>query len=197
MEREPTCPLLVGREFLATANAVIDCKKAKIMVGERLTRLIFGVRELDFGEDNVPCWTTIGKRESYKPRTSEDGISAQPLYYAKRDFWDNHFPEEWAIARDAEVYPFKDVFVFRKMVEFLAAIPINLKGNIWESKDLVEDTIDWDKPPKERDGAWHIMVELIDLDGKKKENIFFTDPGDVARINPDGVARLATGKFDF
>ncbi|GJY25757.1 reverse transcriptase domain-containing protein [Tanacetum coccineum] len=30
MEREPTCPLLVGRGFLATANAVIDCKKAKI-----------------------------------------------------------------------------------------------------------------------------------------------------------------------
>ncbi|GJT85058.1 DNA damage-inducible protein 1-like protein [Tanacetum coccineum] len=34
MEREPTSPLLVGRGFLATANAVIDCKKAKIAVGE-------------------------------------------------------------------------------------------------------------------------------------------------------------------
>ncbi|GJT93869.1 MAK10-like protein [Tanacetum coccineum] len=33
MEREPTCPLLVGIGFLATANAVIDCKKAKIAVG--------------------------------------------------------------------------------------------------------------------------------------------------------------------
>ncbi|GJQ96021.1 MAK10-like protein [Tanacetum coccineum] len=129
-------------DFSQPAIAVIDCKKAKIAVGERLTRSIFGVRELDFGEDNVPCWTTIGKRESYNPQTSEDGISAQPPYYAKRDFWYNHLPEEWAIARDAEVYPFKDVFVFRKMVEFLAAIPINLKGNIWESKDLVEDTID-------------------------------------------------------
>ncbi|GKC34603.1 MAK10-like protein [Tanacetum coccineum] len=32
MEREPTCPLVVGRGFLATANAVIDCKKAKIAV---------------------------------------------------------------------------------------------------------------------------------------------------------------------
>ncbi|GKB51329.1 hypothetical protein Tco_0902082 [Tanacetum coccineum] len=131
-----------GLFILPSSNCRIDCKKAKIAVGERLTRSIFGVRELDFGEDNVPCWTTIGKRESYNPQTSEDGISAQPPYYAKRDFWYNHLPEEWAIARDAEVYPFKDVFVFRKMVEFLAAIPINLKGNIWESKDLVEDTID-------------------------------------------------------
>ncbi|GJT15129.1 DNA damage-inducible protein 1-like protein [Tanacetum coccineum] len=76
MEREPTCPLLVGRGFLAIANAVIDYKKAKITVGEGLTRSIFGVRELDFGEDNVPYWTTIGKHESYNPRNSEDGISA-------------------------------------------------------------------------------------------------------------------------
>ncbi|GJS75484.1 DNA damage-inducible protein 1-like protein [Tanacetum coccineum] len=54
MEREPTCPLLVGRGFLATANSVIDCKKAKIAVGEGLTRSIFRVEELDFGDDNEP-----------------------------------------------------------------------------------------------------------------------------------------------
>ncbi|GJX20943.1 MAK10-like protein [Tanacetum coccineum] len=34
MEREPTCPLRVGRRFLATANTVIDCKKANIAIGE-------------------------------------------------------------------------------------------------------------------------------------------------------------------
>ncbi|GKD34468.1 hypothetical protein Tco_1249977, partial [Tanacetum coccineum] len=135
-------------------------------------RSIFGVRELDFGEDNVPYWTTIGKRESYKPRTSEDGISARPPYSEKRDFGDNHFLGEWAISRDAEVNPFRDVLVFRKMVEFLDVIPINLKGNMWESKDLVENTIDWDKPPKEGDGAWHIRVELIDPDGEKFDRAF-------------------------
>ncbi|GKB91069.1 hypothetical protein Tco_0963341 [Tanacetum coccineum] len=74
MEREPTCPLLAGRGFLATANVVIDCKKAKMVVEEGLTRSIFGVKELDFGDDNETYWTTIGKRESYKPRTSKDGI---------------------------------------------------------------------------------------------------------------------------
>ncbi|GJT77736.1 hypothetical protein Tco_1044461 [Tanacetum coccineum] len=31
---------------------------------------------------------------------------------------------------------------------------------------------------------------------EKKKNVF-TDPGDGIRINPDGVARSATGKFDF
>ncbi|GJX19870.1 MAK10-like protein [Tanacetum coccineum] len=29
MEKEPACPLLVGRGFLATASVVIDCRKAK------------------------------------------------------------------------------------------------------------------------------------------------------------------------
>ncbi|GKA80221.1 MAK10-like protein [Tanacetum coccineum] len=74
MERELTCLLLVGRGFLATANAVIDFKKAKIAIGEGLIRSIFGVKELDFGDDNVPYWTTIGKRKSYRTQTSKDGI---------------------------------------------------------------------------------------------------------------------------
>ncbi|GJS12667.1 MAK10-like protein [Tanacetum coccineum] len=172
MEREPTCPLLVGRGFLATANAVIDCKKAKIAVGEGLTRSIFRVKELDFGEDNEPYWTTIGKFESYKPRTSDGGIGTRPPYYAKRDFWNNHSPGEWEIARDVEVNPFKDVLVFRKMVEFLGAILINLKGNMWESKDLIKNPINWNRPPKEGDGVCHIRIELINLDGEKFDRAF-------------------------
>ncbi|GKB57431.1 MAK10-like protein [Tanacetum coccineum] len=44
MEKDPATPLLVGRGFLATANAVIDCKKAKIAVGEGITMSIFRVK---------------------------------------------------------------------------------------------------------------------------------------------------------
>ncbi|GJX30834.1 MAK10-like protein [Tanacetum coccineum] len=115
IEREPTCPLLVGRGFFATANALIDCKKAKIAVGDGLTR-------------------------------------------------------------DAKVNPFKDVLVFRKTVGFLGVIPINLKENMWESENLVENNIDWNRPPKERDGAWHIRIELIDHDGEKFDRAFQSIP---------------------
>ncbi|GJY75411.1 MAK10-like protein [Tanacetum coccineum] len=97
MKKDLETPLLVGRGFLATTNAVIDCRKAKIEVGEGITK-------------------------SYKPRPSSDGI-------------------EWEIARDAEINPFKDVLVFRRMIEFLGALPINLKGNMWESEDLIENPI--------------------------------------------------------
>ncbi|GJX67032.1 retrovirus-related pol polyprotein from transposon TNT 1-94 [Tanacetum coccineum] len=42
MKKDPKTPLLVGRGFLTTANAVIDCKMAKIAVGEGITRQDLG-----------------------------------------------------------------------------------------------------------------------------------------------------------
>nr|GEZ18972.1 hypothetical protein [Tanacetum cinerariifolium] len=41
MKEDPKTTLLVEREFLATANAVIACRKAKIVVGEGITRKFF------------------------------------------------------------------------------------------------------------------------------------------------------------
>ncbi|GJV86008.1 MAK10-like protein [Tanacetum coccineum] len=75
-----------------------------------------------------------------------------------------HLPREWEVARDAELNPFKDTLAFRRMVKFLGAIPINLKSNMRESEDLIKKTINWDKPPKNRDGAWHAKIRLIDPD---------------------------------
>ncbi|GJZ73457.1 MAK10-like protein [Tanacetum coccineum] len=124
IKKDPETPFLVGRRFLATANEVIDC------------------------EEEAPYWTTLGKRESYKPHPSSDGVGTQILYYVRKDFLNCHFPGECEIARDAEINPFKDVLVFGRMVEFLRAIPINLKSNMWESEYLINNPINWNKPPK-------------------------------------------------
>ncbi|GKC40120.1 MAK10-like protein [Tanacetum coccineum] len=94
MKKDPKTPLLVGRGFLATANAVIDCMMAKIAVGEGITRSVFGVKGVDLGEEEAPYWTTLGKRESYKPRPHSDGIGAQTPYYARKDFLDCYLPKE-------------------------------------------------------------------------------------------------------
>ncbi|GJX94170.1 hypothetical protein Tco_0348756 [Tanacetum coccineum] len=66
--------------------------------------------------------------------------------------------------------------VFIKMVEFLGTIPINLNGNMWESKELTEKKIDWNKPPKEEDGVRHIKIEMIDPDGEKFNKTFQSIP---------------------
>nr|GEV94195.1 hypothetical protein [Tanacetum cinerariifolium] len=116
-------------------------KKAKMAVGEGITWSVFGVKEIDLESEEVPYWTTLGRRESYGPRLSMDGIGDQTPFYARIDFLDHHLPGEWKIARDAKLIPFKDVLMFRKMIEFLEALPINLKGNMWESEDLIENPI--------------------------------------------------------
>ncbi|GJR26500.1 hypothetical protein Tco_1102732 [Tanacetum coccineum] len=118
MKKDPETPLLVGRGFLATANAVIDCRMAKIAVEEGIIRSVFGAKGVYLGEEEAPYWTTLGKRESHKPRPSLDGVGAQTPYYARKDFLDCHLPGEWEISRDVELNPFKDTLVFRRMVIF-------------------------------------------------------------------------------
>ncbi|GKD66312.1 MAK10-like protein [Tanacetum coccineum] len=119
MKNDLATPLLVRRGFLATVSIVRDCRKAKIAVGEGVTRSIFGEKEIDPCNEEIPSWTTLGKQESYTPRPSTDGIGARTPYYAKKDFTDYHFPGEWELTRDAELNPFKDILVFRKMAKFL------------------------------------------------------------------------------
>ncbi|GKC72467.1 hypothetical protein Tco_1118350 [Tanacetum coccineum] len=88
--KDPETLLLVGRGFLATANAVIDCRMAKIAKGEGITRSVFRVKGVDLGEEKAPYWTTHRKKESYKPQPLSDGIGARTPYYARKDFLDCH-----------------------------------------------------------------------------------------------------------
>ncbi|GJS90594.1 hypothetical protein Tco_0773230 [Tanacetum coccineum] len=120
-------PVGIVKDVELPPSIVIDCRMAKITVGKGITRSVFSVKGVDLGEEEAPYWTTLGKRESYKPRPSSDGIGVQPPYYAWKDFLNCHLPGEWEISRDVKLNPFKDTLVFRRMVEFLGAIPINLK----------------------------------------------------------------------
>ncbi|GJV01817.1 MAK10-like protein [Tanacetum coccineum] len=54
LDMKTETPLLVGRGFLATANAVIDFRMAKIAVGEGITRSVFDVKGIDLGEEETP-----------------------------------------------------------------------------------------------------------------------------------------------
>ncbi|GKB92216.1 hypothetical protein Tco_0964488 [Tanacetum coccineum] len=38
---------------------------------------------------------------------------------------------------------------------------------MWESEDLIKNPINWDKPPKNEDWAWHAKIRLIDPDGEE------------------------------
>ncbi|GJZ01408.1 hypothetical protein Tco_0519369 [Tanacetum coccineum] len=46
--------------------------------------------------------------------------------------------------------------------------PVRIVKDVeWESKDLVENKIDWNKPPKNGDGAWHVKIRIINPDGEE------------------------------
>ncbi|GJT89199.1 MAK10-like protein, partial [Tanacetum coccineum] len=108
LKKDLETPLLVGRGFLETANAVIDCRKDKIAVGEGITWSVFRVKETNPSEEEAPYWTTLGKRESYKPQPSSDGVGAQTPYYARKEFMDSHLLGESEVARDVEINPFNN-----------------------------------------------------------------------------------------
>nr|GEY18559.1 hypothetical protein [Tanacetum cinerariifolium] len=77
IKKDPETPLLVGRGFLATANAVIDCRMAKIAVGKGITRLVLGVKGVELGEEEAPYWSTLRNRESYKPWHRSNGVARE------------------------------------------------------------------------------------------------------------------------
>ncbi|GJS53358.1 MAK10-like protein [Tanacetum coccineum] len=75
----------------------------------------------------------------------KDTLGPETPFYLKNEFMITSPPGAWEIT--------KDVLVFRKMVKFIGAIPINLKSNKWESEDMFHDGWNWKKPPQEGDGA--------------------------------------------
>ncbi|GKA68882.1 hypothetical protein Tco_0768799 [Tanacetum coccineum] len=53
--------------------------------------------------------------------------------------------------------------------------PVGIVKNV-ESEELIEKRMDWNKPPKEGDGVWHINIELVDPDGDKFNRTFQSIP---------------------
>ena len=180
MKSDHTCPLLIGRGFLATISALIDCRTSKIAVGEGESRSVYDVKKhaYDTGEEPIPPWVELDRRPSrYGPWVSGDFIGPQRQFYLEQDFIDRTHSVEQLLARDIELDPFEDPLVYRKMVEFLGTFPINLGMNKWKSEDD-KDEWNWKKPPKEGDGRWHIKLTLYDPDGEKFEKAYKTKPTD-------------------
>ncbi|GKC27401.1 MAK10-like protein [Tanacetum coccineum] len=176
IKKDPTCLLLVGRGFLATANAIIDCKGAKIVVGEGLNKSTYRAIQQEFCDEEESDWTTVVRRPFYGPRNDDIIIGLKKPCYLEDEYVYMCQPEESYIIRDAELNPFKDHLVFRKMIDFLGTIPINLKGNKWKPESEFDDKWDWKRPPKESDGEWHVKIEIMDPDGRHFNKTFRTMP---------------------
>jgi len=137
MNKDPTCPLLVGRGFLATASAIIDCKMSKIVVGEGSARSIYHVKKHSYYNEGekIPYEIMLDRKPSrYGPWTNRDFVGPRRPFYLEETFVSNSTLNQQQLARDIEVNPFEDTLVFRKMTEFLGTLPINLSMNWWKGE---------------------------------------------------------------
>ncbi|GKE15233.1 hypothetical protein Tco_1422810, partial [Tanacetum coccineum] len=69
-----------------------------------------------------------------------------------------------------------------------------------ESKELIEKRIDWNRPPKEEDGALHIKIELIDPDGEKFDKTFQSIPTTrklSEKENPSEIINLDYDSYEY
>ncbi|GJW89666.1 hypothetical protein Tco_0167219 [Tanacetum coccineum] len=101
----------------------------------------------NFSEDMLrACVNSIWQRLCLQPLPLAEFFMQQQFSTAtvikKKDFKDTHVPGKWEMARDAELNPFRDVLVFREMVESLGAIPVNFKGNMLKFEDMVDKKMD-------------------------------------------------------
>ena len=123
----------------------------------------------DNDEEQTPHWVDMNRKPSrYGLWINGDFIGPQRLLYLEKEFVNRTYSVEQILARDTELNPFEYPLVFRRMIEFLGVLPINLGMNKWKSESS-KHTWNWNKPPKEGDGSWHIKMTLYDPDGENFE----------------------------
>lgn len=209
MNKDPTCPLLVGRGFLATASAIIDCKMSKIVVGEGSARSIYHVKKHSYYNEGekIPYEIMLDRKPSrYGPWTNRDFVGPRRPFYLEETFVSNSTLNQQQLARDIEVNPFEDTLVFRKMTEFLGTLPINLSMNWWKGEsEKAKYNQNWDRPPSDGNGEWHIRMTIYDPNGEKLENTYRTkrtkrklkDKFDPYDILEDKLTYIGTQEHDF
>ncbi|GJR26016.1 hypothetical protein Tco_1102248 [Tanacetum coccineum] len=105
---DPKLPLLLGRPFLRTCRAIIDMGRAFKMEGE----------------DDWLGSFEVGRDED---RNMKYGPVVPSFIDIKDDM-------EKALAMEAYFNPFKNVIVFKKLVDFFGSLPVQLKNLDWGNK---------------------------------------------------------------
>ncbi|GJR69708.1 retrovirus-related pol polyprotein from transposon TNT 1-94 [Tanacetum coccineum] len=139
---DPELPLLLGRPFLRTCGAIIDMVRAFEMEGE---------------DD----W--LG---SFEVGRDEDGNVKYGL--VAPSFIDIEDDIERVLAMEAYFNPFKNVIVFKKLVDFLGSLPVQLKNLDWGNEGYeTYKKVDGDED-------WHARFEIVTPSGRKFNRAFKT-----------------------
>ncbi|GKE44074.1 putative ribonuclease H-like domain-containing protein [Tanacetum coccineum] len=160
-------PLLLGRPFLRTCGAVIDIGRGTISTNDGVIRHTYFPKprakaylenfEIDEEDDWISCFN-VGR--------DEDGNTKYgPMAPSFLDIEDEM---ERALAMEAYFNPFKNIIVFKKLIDFLGSLPVQLKNTDWgnEGYGMYKKI--------EGDGAWHAKFDVITPSGRKFNRGFKT-----------------------
>ncbi|GJY58376.1 DNA-directed DNA polymerase [Tanacetum coccineum] len=123
-------PLLLGPPFLRTCGAMIDMGHGTMTIDDGvikhtyypqpMTKVYLKFFENDESEDWMSCFE-VGRDEYGNPQYDPVAPS----------FLDIKDEMERALALEAYFNPFKNIFVFKKLIDFLGSLPVSLKNNDW------------------------------------------------------------------
>ncbi|GKC89547.1 hypothetical protein Tco_1150196, partial [Tanacetum coccineum] len=145
-------PLLLGRPFLRTCGAVIDIGRGTISTDDGVIRHTYFPKprakaylenfEIDEEDDWISCFN-VGRDEDGNPKYGPMAPS----------FLDIEDEMERALAIEAYFNPFKNIIVFKKLIDFLGSLPVQLKNTDWgnEGYGMYKKI--------EGDGAWHAKFD--------------------------------------
>ncbi|GKA27376.1 DNA-directed DNA polymerase [Tanacetum coccineum] len=129
-------PLLLGRPFLRTCGALIDMGRGTMTIDDGVIKHTYYPKprakaylesfEIDEDEDWLSCFE-VGRDKDGNPKY---GLVA-PSFLDIEDEMEREFSME------AYFNPFKNIIVFKKLIDFLGSLPVQLKNNDWCRKGMV------------------------------------------------------------
>ncbi|GJY93226.1 putative ribonuclease H-like domain-containing protein [Tanacetum coccineum] len=153
-------PLLLGRPILRTCGAVIDIGRDILFIDHGVIRHTYFPKPrakayLDnFAQEEADDWLScfeVGRDEDGNPKYGP----VAPLFLDIKD------DMERALAMDAYFNPFKNIIVFKKLIDFLGSLPVQLKNTDWGNEGYGT------YKKVEGDEAWHAKFEVTNPSGRK------------------------------
>nr|GEW73972.1 hypothetical protein [Tanacetum cinerariifolium] len=164
---DPELPLLLGRPFLRTYGAVIGMGRGTLCIDNGVihhtyfpkphTKSYVEAFEMEGEDDWLGCFE-VGRGEDGNVKYGPVG----PLFIDIED------DIERLLAMEAYFNPLKNVIVFKKLVDFLGLLPVQLKNLEWGNKGYGS------YKKVDGDGDWHARFEIVTPSGRKFNQSFKT-----------------------